>query len=277
MTVAVIGIALALPAGLQALISNTRSLSGAWEGAARISVYLKQDQSTAAARALADELKRRDDVADVRVISPDQAMNEFRRLSGFGDALKVLDSNPLPAVLVVQPADAYAPPAVLQRMVDGIGEDQRVDMVQLDAQWLRRLHAILEIARRAVLVLAALFAVGVIIIVGNTIRLDIENRRPEIEVTKLIGGTDAFIRRPFLYTGLWYGIGGGMMAWLLVSTALWLMQGPVARLSGLYGSEFQLSGLDGGTIAGLFAAGALLGWLGSWVAVARHLSRIEPA
>ncbi|MGD8828796.1 MAG: permease-like cell division protein FtsX, partial [Gammaproteobacteria bacterium] len=145
MTVAVIGIALALPAGLQALISNTRSLSGAWEGAARISVYLKQDQSTAAARALADELKRRDDVADVRVISPDQAMNEFRRLSGFGDALKVLDSNPLPAVLVVQPADAYAPPAVLQRMVDGIGEDQRVDMVQLDAQWLRRLHAILEI------------------------------------------------------------------------------------------------------------------------------------
>jgi cell division transport system permease protein len=122
-----------------------------------------------------------------------------------------------------------------------------------------------------------LFAVGVIIIVGNTIRLDIENRRPEIEVTKLIGGTDAFIRRPFLYTGLWYGIGGGMMAWLLVSTALWLMQGPVARLSGLYGSEFQLSGLDGGTIAGLFAAGALLGWLGSWVAVARHLSRIEPA
>ena len=148
--------------------------------------------------------------------------------------------------------------------------------MQLDTQWLKRLNAILEIINRGVIVIAAMFALAVIIVVGNTIRLDIQNRRDEIIITKLIGGTNAFIRRPFLYTGFWYGMAGGVMAWLLTGIALLVMEQPVARLSGLYGSNFTLQGLGLQGALAVLLAGALLGWLGSLVAVSRHLGEIEP-
>jgi cell division transport system permease protein len=274
MTAAVIGIALSLPAALQVLVGNARMVSGSWEGAARISLYLKSGVNDAQARAFADTVRHMDGVADVQYISSDQALAEFKQLSGFADAVSVLDKNPLPAVLVVRPTDTSPDAAAdLQHQFAG---NPNVDQVRLDLQWLKRLTAILDIVRRVVDILAALLALAVIFVVGNTIRLEIGGRRTEIEVSKLLGATDHFIRRPFLYHGAWYGLGGGFIACLLVTLAVALMTAPVGRLAGLYGSAYELQGLGFLGVLGLIAGGALLGWAGSWLAVARHLRAIEP-
>lgn len=276
LSVLVIGIALALPAGLHVLVTNTRAISGSLEGAARISVFLDRSVTPGQRDALADVLRRRGDVAEVTVISAEQALAEFKALSGFGEAIDALEENPLPAVLVIAPAASASAELAVAQLVKDLEALPETDVVQLDAQWLKRLNAILEIVNRGVAVIAAMFALAVVIVVGNTIRLDIQNRREEIIVTKLIGGTDAFIRRPFLYTGFWYGVGGGVTAWLLTGIALLVMEQPVARLSGLYGSGFTLQGLGAPGALAVLAAGALLGWLGSLVAVSRHLGEIEP-
>jgi cell division transport system permease protein len=274
MTAAVIGISLSLPAAMQVLIGNAQTLSGSWEGAARISLYLKTGIGDADARALADKLRSTDGVADVQYISADQALAEFKQLSGFGDAMAVLDKNPIPAVLVIHPTDGSPEgAAALEHSLAGLPQ---VDQVRLDLQWLKRLSAILDIVRRVTEILAALLGLAVVLVVGNTIRLEIGGRRTEIEVSKLLGATDGFIRRPFLYHGAWYGLAGGLLACILVGVAVVLVEGPVGQLSGLYGSAFTLQGLGfGGTLA-LVGAGALLGWAGSWLAVARHLRAIEP-
>jgi len=275
LTATVIGIALALPTGLHILIENTRLLSGSWEGAARISVFLETELTDDNILLLVEQIQSELGPEKGDVITAEQALLEFRNLSGFGAALDALEENPLPPVLVVHP-NAGATPEAVESLVQNIDKYPGVDMVQMDAQWLQRLHAILALIQRGTLVAAALFSLAVIIIVGNTIRLDIQNRREEILVIKLIGGTNAFIRRPFLYLGFWYGLSGSMMAWLLVTVTLWLIAGPVSRLAGLYGSDFTLGGLGGQALLFVFAAGALLGLLGAWTSVARHLSEIEP-
>lgn len=276
MTAAVIGIALALPSGLHVLLSNAQRLSDNWDGSSRISVFLKDSVSDDQARELAGHLRNLAGIGEVRTISRAQALAEFRRLSGFGDALKALDTNPLPAVLVVRPALALTTPAQIQSLVEKLRQLPQVHLAQLDIQWVRRLHAIVAIAQRAVLVLGAILGLAVLLIVGNTIRLDIQNRRQEIEVIKLVGATDAFIRRPFLYGGMWYGLFGGAIAWLLVALALWLLGGPVERLAALYDSAYGLRMIDLPTTVLLFITSAALGLFGSWIAVGRHLRAIEP-
>jgi cell division transport system permease protein len=200
----------------------------------------------------------------------------FNEQSGFGDALKFLDENPLPIVLSVQPIVDQAQPVALAQLLKTLQQEKFVDIAQLDLQWVQRLYAILDILRRGVWIIGGLLALAVLLIVGNTIRLDIENRRAEIEVAKLIGASNAFIRRPFLYTGLWYGVLGGVMAWLLTTVALLLLDEPVRRLSSLYQSGFELSGLGLGNTFSLLALSCALGLAGSWLAVGRHLDAIEP-
>ncbi|MCG8436121.1 MAG: permease-like cell division protein FtsX [Gammaproteobacteria bacterium] len=277
MTITVIGIALALPSGLNVLVTNAQLLSGSWQGAARISLFLEKSLSDAQVEELQGHILALDDVSHVDFISPAQALLEFRDLSGFGEALDALEENPLPAVFVVHPVANVVAPEQVETLVERLRVFPGVDLIQLDTQWLKRLYAILEITQRGILVLSGLFALAVIIIVGNTIRLDIQNRREEIVVIKLIGGTDAFIRRPFLYGGFWYGFGGAAMAWILVTVSLWLMAEPIRNLAGLYGSSFALTGLDTVGLTAVFGTGSLLGWLGSWVAVSRHLRMIEPS
>lgn len=276
MTVGVLGIALALPAALHLLVTNARTVSGSWERALEVSVFLEPGVRVPEAQALATRLAARDDVRAARVIAPDEALLEFREQSGFGSALDALRENPLPAVVVVSPAGGFAGAGQLQSLVSSLEREVGVDFVQVDAQWLQRLFAILAIAQRAIAVVALLLAVAVVVTVGNTIRLDIQNRRQEIEVTKLIGGSDAFIRRPFLYAGLWYGVGGGLVAAILIGVARIALEGPVARLAGLYGSGYTLDGLGVTGFLLLVGAGAGLAWAGSWVAVGRHLAEIEP-
>lgn len=276
MTAAVIGIALALPAGLHVLLQNMQKLSTGWEGTAQMSLFLKQDISADKAHALANKLRSWKGVAEVRYISRQQALDEFRKSSGFGDALDSLDENPLPDVLVIQPTREAAKPAQMELLLTKAKALASVDLAQLDMDWVRRLNGIIELGKRGVLLLAGLLAMAILLVVGNTIRLTILNRRDEIVITKLIGATNAFIRRPFLYTGFWYGFMGAVLAWLLVGILLWLLSDPVNHLSFLYNSQFSLGGLDLETTAILLGSGILLGLLGSWLAVGRHLQAIEP-
>ncbi len=275
-TIAVIGITLALPAALYVLLGNLQRAATGWDTGAQISLFLKLNSSENTAHALADQIRAMPEVGHVRYISPDAALAEFKRLSGFGNALDALDSNPLPAVLLVRPASKHAKPAELEQLVQTLGKLPGVDLAQLDLEWVRRLDAMLRLAQRGVLILASLLAIAVLLVVGNTIRLAILNRRTEIEVIKLIGGTDTFIRRPFLYAGLFQGGLGALLAWLLVSASFALLSRPVRDLAGLYGSRFELDGLGLHAVAGLLLGGAVLGWLGSRLAVGRHLRAIEP-
>lgn len=273
LTVAVIGITLALPGGLFLAVDNVQRLAAGWETGGQVSLFLKQDVSDAEAGKLAEKIRRLAGVRQVTVVTRAQALAEFKRHSGFGEALDLLERNPLPAVLVVEPArlDAEA----LHRLTAELGRQPGVDNASLDLDWVRRLQAILEFAQRAVLILAGLLGAAVLIIVGNTVRLAVLGRREEIEVTKLVGGTDAFIRRPFLYSGLFTGLLGGVAAFAFVGIALLVLTGPAQELAALYGTRLQVSGLAG-LVLGLPLAGAVLGWLGSRVAVGRHLRRIEP-
>ncbi len=276
MTAAVIGIALALPTGLHVLLQNAQQISGRWDGSAQISLFLKKSVTDRQARNLARQLRQRDEIARVSYISREQALKEFQQQSGFGDALKALKKNPLPSVLIIQPTLAHSKPKQTALLLGQLRRDIRVDVAQLDMQWLKRLYAIMDIIRRGVLVLAGLLALAVLLVVGNTIRLAIQNRRNEIVVMKLIGGTDAFIRRPFLYTGFWYGFFGAILAFIMVYTALLLLNGPVEKLAMLYHNRFELSRLDLGTALVLLVSGVMLGLVGSWLAVGRHLRDIEP-
>ncbi len=276
MTMAVIGIALALPALLHLSVTNIRALSGQWRDSVELSVYLEHGKSEADARNLAAALDQRPDVTETAVVTADEALVQFRAGSGFGPALDALNENPLPHLVTVRPAeshttaDAVAELATAARGMNGVAE------VRADTDWVRRLHGMLDVARRLVTLAVIVLAVSILLIVGNTIRLDIQNRSQEIEVQKLVGGSNGFIRRPFLYSGAWYGLGGGLLALGIVQAALWALSEPVARLAGLYGSDFRLAGLKPEDALLLVGGGAALGWLGSGIAAARNMRRIEP-
>jgi len=273
LTVAVIGVTLALPGGLYLAVDNVQRLARGLQANGQLSLFLKQEVTDDDAGKLADKIRRLAGVKHANVITRAQALAEFKRHSGFGEALALLDRNPLPAVVVVEPKRLE--PQALAQLATELGRDPRVEIVSLDLDWVRRLHAILEFAERAVAILAGLLGAAVLIIVGNTVRLAVLSRREEIEVTKLVGGTDAFIRRPFLYGGLAQGLFGGFAALLFVGVALAVLAGPAQELARLYGGRLQISGLAGLAL-GLPLAGAALGWLGSRLAVGRHLRRIEP-
>ena len=198
-------------------------------------------------------------------------------LSGFGDALKALNANPLPSVLIVKPElTATTNEQTTEKLLSKLRQLRQTDKAQLDMQWVRRLYAIMNIIERGVQILGFLLALAVLLVVGNTIRLAIQNRRKEIVVMKLIGGTDAFIRRPFLYTGFWYGLFGGLIAWLLVSFTILSISNPVEKLTTLYQNQFELNNISFTTTLLLLLISIFLGLAGSWLAVGRHLREIEP-
>jgi cell division transport system permease protein len=274
LTVLVIAIAIALPAGLRVLVNNLGALSGGWQSAADFTVYFKRDVSTERARALSREVATRPDVGSVQFIDRAAALEEFRARSGFGAALDALAGNPLPDTLVVRPASGAA--GDVEGVAAALRKLPETDLVQLDTQWVARLRAMLALARRIVDLATVLLGIAVAIVIGNTIRLEIQNRSPEIEITKLVGGTDAFIRRPFLYLGVCYGLAGAALACVLIFGTLAALGPPVRDLAALYDSRFTLTGLSLRESAGLLAAGAILGWAGAILATARHLRAVEP-
>jgi cell division transport system permease protein len=277
MTMGVIAVALALPLFLSLLLQNARIATGNWNEAYDLSVYMDKKASAARVQSLAKQLRQRGDVAAVRIITADQALAEFRNDSGFGKALDVLSDNPLPDTLVVTPTLTASTPQGTETLKGAIAGLSDVQTVQIDTEWVKRLHAMLDLLRRVVLLTGGLLGVGIVLIVSNTIRLDILNRRAEIEVMKLVGASDGFARRPFLYSGIWYGLGGGLLALTLVAVASMILARPVAHLAFLYGSEFRLEGLKLVLGLGVLSLAVALSWLGSWLAATRHIRAIEPS
>jgi cell division transport system permease protein len=276
LTLLVIALALALPASLRLLVTNAQAATGNFANAIDLSVYLKTDVPLAKAEQLAQAARARREILEVQLIPADQGLKDFRAYSGFGDALAALKENPLPHVLHVRPRPEQSSAGALDSLRRYFTAWPEVELVQVDSEWVMRFNAILEVLRRLLLIAAALLGVGVLAVIGNTIRLEIAGRRAEIEVTKLVGGSNAFVRQPFLYTGVLYGLGGALLAWGMIALAVALLGDSVATLARLYGSHYQLRGPQPEEIGVLLGAGVVLGWLGAWISAARHLRSIEP-
>ena len=274
MTVAVIGITLSLPGGFYLFLKNIDAMSGDFRSSSQISLYLDLDVSEKQARALEKQIVKSENVESTRFISRELSLEEFRENSGFGKSIDTLSSNPLPHTIIVDPSvsETFA----VRSLLKNLQAMPEVKIAKLDTEWLERLYTIIEIARRSVVIVTILFAFAVLLIIGNTIRLDIQNRYQEIIVTKLVGATNAFIRRPFLYGGVWYGLLGGIISWLIVEIGYLAISGPLERLNLLYKSDMNLITFSLHDFMILITSSTLLGLAGSWIAVARHLNQIEP-
>ena len=275
MIILVIGITLALPSALNLVVKNAAAISGSWDNALDFSLFLRQDVSARDAENVADLIRQRADVAAVTLVTADEALREFKEHSGFGGALDQLSHNPLPHTLVVRPSPANTSESMIL-LREELANLPETEMVQVDTEWVQRFHAILDIVSEAVLIGSVLLGAAIVVIIGNTIRLDIQNRRDEIEVTKLIGASNAFVRRPFLWSGFWYGLFGGLLAIGLVQYGIFLLQPPIARLAGLYQSNVSVLTFDLREVGTIIGVSVGLGLAGSWLAAARHMRRIEP-
>ena len=270
MTIGVMAIALALPLALWLTLANVQRFSGTVQTSRQITVFLHQDIDMAHANALAVQLRARHDVAGVTVRTPEQGLAEFRKMSDLAPALDVIDGNPLPPVLLIEPADDGAALAVSLKAMP------EADVVQHDAVWRERLSAWLGFGTRIAWVLAALLGIGALLVVGNTVRLDIQSRSDEIGVLQVLGATDGFVRRPFLYLGAIYGLAAGMVALGLLALAGIALQPSLARLVTSYGGGFALQGPGVIGAAALLVGALLLGWVGAWLATGHHLRRNQP-
>ena len=275
MIVLVIAVTLAIPAALNLAIKNFAAIGNSWDEALDFSVFLDTGLSVGEAEGIAKLIGQRADVADVQLITADDALEEFKLQSGFGDALDQLADNPLPHTLVVRPSPANTAESMLL-LREELATLPEIELVQVDTEWVQRFHAILEIVQQAVSIGAGLLGLAIIVIIGNTIRLEIQNRRDEIEVTKLIGASNAFVRRPFLWSGFWYGLFGSLLGLGLVQYGLYLLQPTVTRLAGLYQSGLTVLSLDWRDSLTIIGIGVALGLAGSWFAAARHMRAIEP-
>ncbi len=273
-TLAAIAIALSLPAGLHLLLQNLKTLTDDKREIPTISLFMKQDVTVQQARDRAELLSDLNEIDNVLLVTRDDALEQFKQLTGFAETLETLNENPLPHVLVITPHMQLVgdnPGIDLPKLARQLELYSDVDVVQMDIEWVQRLLAILRIADRAVLVISALLALTVLLVVGNTIRLNIENRKEEIEVSQLIGATNAYIRRPFLYGGVWYGLFGGILSLVIVHLSLLFLVGPVNQLARLYGSNFTITGLDVKTTLFILLFSSILGLLGAQLAVGKHL------
>ncbi|MDH3635754.1 MAG: permease-like cell division protein FtsX [Gammaproteobacteria bacterium] len=274
MTVAVIGITLSLPGGFYLFLKNVDAISGDFRSSSQISLFLDLKISEKKAREIDKRIAKMEHVDSTRFISRDQSLEKFRQDSGFGKSIDTLSTNPLPHTIIVEPGEADT--FTVRNLLNNLQKMPEVHIAKLDTEWLERLYTIIEIARRSVVIITILFSCAVLLIIGNTIRLDIQNRYQEIIVTKLIGATDAFIRRPFLYGGVWYGLLGGIISWLIVEVGYLSISGPLERLNLLYKSDMSLITFSFNDFIILITSSTLLGLAGSWIAVARHLNQIEP-
>jgi cell division transport system permease protein len=276
MTFLVIGIALALPVALSVALGNFQAVAARWQNPSQISLYLRQTVDLPEAQQLANDLSGWPSISKVEVISKEQGLDEFRKSSGFSAALDYLGTNPLPVVMVITPAESGTGSVAAKSLFDQLRALPAVETAKLDLDWIRKLESIIAIGQKVVLGLVILLSTGVLLIIGNTIRLAVESRRQEILVTRLVGGTDAFVRRPFLYIGMWYGLGGAIVATLLVVSGLAMLNEPVTQLAGLYGSDFLLLGLSASDLLSLWGLAILLGLAGAWLSVNAELEALEP-
>lgn len=275
-TFIVIGIALALPMGFFVLLHNVQHASSNLHNTGQISLYLKANTPKSVIKQDLATAQRDQAIAKATYISPEQGLASFSKQSGFGGVLKDLHANPIPGVIEITPSPTLKQSWQIQTLFARVKKLPGVAHAQFDFQWLQRLQAILSISHRLATLLMIIFSVAVLLIIGNTIRLTTQNHRDEILVVKLIGGTNPFIRRPFLYSGFLYGLAGGIVAWFIIDFILSRLQEPVSTLASLYGNNYQLAGLNLHNTLLLLFGGGLLGLIGSWLAVNRYIATIEP-
>ena len=277
LTVMVIAIALALPASLYLTVDNVQQFGSNFESSAQITVFVNKGAKPEAIEGLEKKLNGMTGVNSVEYISAQQALLEFKALSGFGSALRYLEDNPLPAVFLVQPMmEGEVDLVQTQKIITDITALPVVDDVQIDMAWLQRLHSLIEMGHKIVIALGITLGIGVLLVIGNTIRLAIESRRNEIIVVKLVGGTNAYVRRPFLYTGLLLGLFGALIASIMLFSCLMWISSSVENLASLYQSQYRLQGLGITGFLSLMLIGGVFGLGGAWIAVSRHLRDIEP-
>lgn len=272
LTILAISIALSLPAGLYTLLQNLQRTAGRIEGEPHLTLFLAQQTSPEQIRQLESRLKSHAALREVRFIPRDQALHELAQSAGLDDLLAGLKRNPLPDAFVLKPRTPS--PEALETLRAELQQWPAVELAQMDSAWARRLDALLRFARQTVLLLALLLGVALVVITGNTIRLQILTRREEIEVSKLIGATDPFIRRPFLYFGALQGLAGGAAAWLIIRASLHALNRSLEPLAALYQTDFRLQPLGAADSLALLLFAALLGWLGAYLVVNRHLRQL---
>ena len=275
MTCLIIGIALALSAILFVALKNIEFLGGSFKNTLEMTVYMKQDVTPDAVNALVAKLTRQSDIRAAHAVSPAVGLKELQQQAGFDSSLEKLQNNPLPWAIVIQPNDALGGPDQFEQLRQRLQQLPGVDSVQLDILWVKRLTSFMVLAQRVMYALVIFLGAAVLLIVNNTIRSATEQHHQEIEVIKFIGGTNAFVRRPFLYVGVLYGLFGGMIAGVLVALMTWVLKEPGQHLAELYGSHFTLTGLDFTNLLILLGGSAALGLVGSWFAVTRYLRQIS--
>jgi cell division transport system permease protein len=276
MTVLVLGISLTLPATLHLFVKNTQTVTQQWDSASEITLFLKLSTTDKAAQNLVQRIQLYPEVTNVVYISAEQALAEFKVNSGFGQALEYLDDNPLPATLLVTPTQRFSQAQAAQELLLKLEQERGVDQGKLDLEWLTRLQAMAALIEDVVLGIALLLCLSVVLIIGNTIRLAILNQKDAIAVMKLVGATDSFIQRPFLYAGVWYGILGGFVASICVAILARYLSGAMRELTDLYQSQFVLTGLSFNEMLFLQSTAIGLGLLGSFISVRQHIRAIEP-
>ena len=277
MTVLVLGIAMFLPLGLYMTLNNLEGMNLRQDEWSAITVFFKSGTRQAEVERLADELEKKFGPKVVTVISPAEGMAEFREVSGFGKSLDMLDENPLPWVMQVspQPGPTEEVEKQIGALTDFLQSVDSVEVTQFDYKWLQRLGRMMELGKAAVSALILLFGLAVVVVVANTIRLDVASHAEEIEILALVGAGNAFVRQPFLYTGLWYGLMGSLLALVLLSVTMLYLGRPLGLLLESYGTTFNLHGLGVSEAFRVLLGGAFLGWLGAWISVQRYLRRLK--
>ncbi|MFT5425267.1 MAG: cell division transport system permease protein [Gammaproteobacteria bacterium] len=276
LTTAVIGISLALPGGFYLLLENAQQITSGWDGAIQITAFLKQDVDDTQAADVIARLLVNPKIDTAKFIQREEALAEYKELSGFSEVIDLLDENPLPSIIIIFPKLTALPDGGDQQIIEFLYTQPEIEIAQYDQQWVKRLYGIIDIIQRCIIIFSAFIGFGVLLIVGNTIRMAIYHHRNEIQITKLFGATNAFIQRPFLYTGFWYGFSGGIASWALLTLTLQFLKSPVIQLAELYASEFNLVGLSSMETLIMLSCGVFLGLFGSWISVQRHLRAIEP-
>ncbi len=275
MTIMVLGVALALPASFSVMLANLKMAAGGENiASARVSLYLDSGIDDKQALRLCADLMRDTAIQSAVYISPSKGLADFEEYSGLGEALRLLENNPLPGVIEVEPKDTS--PLAIDSLKNRLKRTGGVVEVRVDSAWLKRLDAMLELGERVLIGLSLLICAAVLLIIGNTIRLLVVSRSDEIRVIKLVGGSDAFVILPFLYSGLWYGLAGGVLCWLIISSLWFMVSGPATELAVLYQSSFRPGPPDSTTSLLLIGGGALMGILGAWLASWRQLRQIAP-
>jgi len=271
LTIMAMALTLMLPLGLAVVLANVQQLAGSVQSTRVIDMFLQPELDIPAAQAVAQMLAKREDVAEVVLRTPDEGLENLRQYAGLGQAADALGENPLPVVLIITPQGEDD-----ELLAQALAALPQTDLVQYDAQWRQRLSGWLALGKRLVQLLTMLFGLGALVVIGNTVRLELQTRREEIDVLHLLGAQDGFICRPFVWLGVWYGLAAGVFALAWVGVCGWLLRPSLAALASSYASDFVLHGPAFTTCGFILLGTMLVGWLGAWLAASHFLRQIRP-